>query len=99
MIASRSCRLKASKTCLSASSRRLSLSIAQLLFVGHPAERGGHAGALVEAERAGLARRVDAEPDDVLAALPEAPEGVGEEPRAHALLAPGATREELAHKA
>ena len=48
----------------------------ELLLVHHPAEHGRHPGALVEAERAGVARRVDAEPDAVLAALPEAPERV-----------------------
>src|SRR5450755_140845 len=76
------------------SSARSSRSIAELLLIHHPAERGRHAGALVEAERAGVARHVDAEPDAVLAALPEAPERVAEERRAHALLAPRATREE-----
>src|SRR5207247_4443857 len=70
------------------------LRIAEFLLVHHPAEHARHPGALVEAERAGVARRVDAEPDAVLAALPEAPERVAEERRAHALLAPRATREE-----
>src|SRR5215213_3613268 len=71
-----------------------SCSIAELLLVHHPAEHGRHPGALVEAEGAGVARRVDAEPDAVLAALPEARERVAEERRAHALLAPRATRVE-----
>ena len=55
---------------------RASCAIAELLLVHHPAEHGRHPGALVEAERAGVVRRVDAEPDAVLAALPEAPERV-----------------------
>jgi hypothetical protein len=78
---------------------RGSRSIAERLLVHHPAERGRHPGALVEAERAGVARRVDAEPDAALAALPEAPEGVAEQRRADALLARRATREERVDKA
>src|SRR4051794_11181270 len=48
-------------------SQRSSRSIAEFLLIDHPAERGRHPGALVEAERAGGAPRIDAEPDAVLA--------------------------------
>jgi hypothetical protein len=60
----------------------------------HDADNGRHPGALVQAERAGVARRVDAEPDAVLAALPQAPERVAKARRADAVPAPPATREE-----
>src|SRR3954453_23448210 len=97
------CRFEAeaiAPTCLGGTRRSFcSRSIAELFLVHHPAEGGGHAGALVEAERAGVVRRVDAEPDAVLTALPEASERVAEERRAHALLAPRATREECVDKA
>ena len=55
-----------------------------VLLVNRQAEPGRHPSTLVEAERAGLVRRIDAEPDAVLAALPEAPERVAEERRADA---------------
>jgi hypothetical protein len=80
-------------------SARSSRSSAELLLVHHPAERRRHSGLLVEAERAGGARRVDLEPDAVLAALPQASKGVAEERRAHPLLAPRAPREERVDKA
>ena len=73
---------------------RSSCGVAELLLVHEPAEHGRHPGALVEAERAAIARRIDAEPDAVLPALSEAPERVAEERRAHTLLAPRVTREE-----
>ena len=82
-----------------ASSARNSRSIAELLLVHHPAEHGRHPGALVEAKRAGVARRVGAESDAALATLPEAPERVAEERRTDALLAPRATCEERVDKA
>src|SRR4051794_32730263 len=44
------------------------------LLVRHPAERGRHARALVELERARAVRRVHAEPDAALPARPEAAE-------------------------
>src|SRR3954469_25198159 len=69
-------------------------SVAQRLLVDHPSERGRHPGALVEAERARVVRRVDPQSHAALAALPEAPERIAEERRAHALPAPRATREE-----
>src|SRR5262245_23742901 len=72
---------------------RRSPGFAELLLVHDPAERRSHPSPLVEAERAGVARRVDAEPNVVLATLPEAPERVGEKRSAEALLTPGATRE------
>src|SRR3954469_19159618 len=71
----------------------------EVLLVHHPAEGRRHSGALVEAERAGVVRRVDAEPDAPLAALPEAPERVAEQRRAHAELAPPAAGEEHLHPA
>src|SRR3954465_11769610 len=74
-------------------------SAAEVLLVHHPAEHGRHPSALIEAERARVARRIDAEPDAVLAALPEARERVEEERGAQALLAPRATREERLDKA
>ena len=63
-------------TASSTASRVGEASAGELLLVHHPAEHRRHPGALVEAERAGVARRVDAEPDAALAALPEAPERV-----------------------
>ena len=71
----------------------------ELLLAHHPAERGRHPGALVEAERAGVVRCVDAEPDASLATLPEAPERVAEERCTDALLAPRATCEEHVYPA
>src|SRR5262245_28203648 len=72
---------------------------AEPLLVRDPAEHGPHPGALVEAEGAGGALGVHAEPDAALAALPEARERVGEERRADAALAPWAAREEHVHEA
>ena len=69
-------------------------SVVEHLLVHHPAEHGCHPGALVEAKRAGVVRRVDAEPDAVLAARPEAGERVAQERCANALLAPRTAREE-----
>src|SRR4051794_21402951 len=64
-----------------------------LLLVHHPPQHRLHSRALVEAERSRLVFGVDAETDAVLAALPEAPEGVVEQRGADALLPPPAASE------
>ena len=53
---------------------RDSPTIVEFLLVNREAELRRHPSALVEAERARVTRRVDPEPDAVLAALPEARE-------------------------
>ena len=59
---------------LVAAQRRNSPTIVEFLLINHKAELRRHPSALVEAERARVTRRVDPEPDAVLAALPEARE-------------------------
>ncbi len=74
--------------------RRSSRSTAKLLLVYHPPQHGRHPGALIEPERAGVAGCIDAEPDALLAALPEAPERLAEKRRADAPPAPRSAGEE-----
>jgi hypothetical protein len=64
------------------------------LLVDDPAEHGRHPGAFVQAECAGLVRRVDTEPDASFTTLPEAPERVVQECCPDASLSPRAPCEE-----